>query len=258
MSSILFEIKEQVGIITLNRPDKLNVFNREMCLLLQEKLDKCKAENIRAVYITGAGKGFSAGQDLSEVSNPDNSLDFNTILTRHYNPIVTRIRKLEKPVVAAVNGVAAGAGANIALCCDIVVAAQSAFFIQAFSKLGLIPDSGGTYTLPRLIGWQKASALMMLGEKVSAADAERFGMIYKVFDDESFSEQALSIVSRLAEMPTKGLALTKQLLNISLINHFEEQLQEENVFQQRAAKTEDYKEGVNAFLEKRTPVFKGK
>ena len=258
MSSILFEIKEQVGIITLNRPDKLNVFNREMCLLLQEKLDKCKAENIRAVYITGAGKGFSAGQDLSEVSNPVNSLDFNTILTRHYNPIVTRIRKLEKPVVAAVNGVAAGAGANIALCCDIVVAAQSAFFIQAFSKLGLIPDSGGTYTLPRLIGWQKASALMMLGEKVSAADAERFGMIYKVFDDESFSEQALSIVSRLAEMPTKGLALTKQLLNISLINHFEEQLQEENVFQQRAAKTEDYKEGVNAFLEKRTPVFKGK
>jgi len=258
MSSILFEIKEQVGIITLNRPDKLNVFNREMCLLLQEKLDKCKAENIRAVYITGAGKGFSAGQDLSEVSNPVNSLDFNTILTRHYNPIVTRIRKLEKPVVAAVNGVAAGAGANIALCCDIVVAAQSAFFIQAFSKLGLIPDSGGTYTLPRLIGWQKASALMMLGEKVSAADAERFGMIYKVFDDESFSEQAFSIVSRLAEMPTKGLALTKQLLNISLINHFEEQLQEENVFQQRAAKTEDYKEGVNAFLEKRTPVFKGK
>jgi len=258
MSSILFEIKEQVGIITLNRPDKLNVFNREMSLLLQENLDKCKAENIRAVYITGAGKGFSAGQDLSEVSNPVNSLDFNTILTRHYNPIVTRIRKLEKPVVAAVNGVAAGAGANIALCCDIVVAAQSAFFIQAFSKLGLIPDSGGTYTLPRLIGWQKASALMMLGEKVSAADAERFGMIYKVFDDESFSEQALSIVSRLAEMPTKGLALTKQLLNISLINHFEEQLQEENVFQQRAAKTEDYKEGVNAFLEKRTPVFKGK
>ena len=258
MSSILFEIKEQVGIITLNRPEKLNVFNREMSLLLQENLDKCKAENIRAVYITGAGKGFSAGQDLSEVSNPVNSLDFNTILTRHYNPIVTRIRKLEKPVVAAVNGVAAGAGANIALCCDIVVAAQSAFFIQAFSKLGLIPDSGGTYTLPRLIGWQKASALMMLGEKVSAADAERFGMIYKVFDDESFSEQALSIVSRLAEMPTKGLALTKQLLNISLINHFEEQLQEENVFQQRAAKTEDYKEGVNAFLEKRTPVFKGK
>ena len=258
MSSILFEIKEQVGIITLNRPDKLNVFNREMSLLLQENLDKCKAENIRAVYITGAGKGFSAGQDLSEVSNPVNSLDFNTILTRHYNPIVTRIRKLEKPVVAAVNGVAAGAGANIALCCDIVVAAQSAFFIQAFSKLGLIPDSGGTYTLPRLIGWQKASALMMLGEKVSAADAERFGMIYKVFDDESFSEQAFSIVSRLAEMPTKGLALTKQLLNISLINHFEEQLQEENVFQQRAAKTEDYKEGVNAFLEKRTPVFKGK
>ena len=258
MASILFEIKEKVGIITLNRPDKLNAFNREMSLLLQEKLDACRDEKIRAVYITGAGKGFSAGQDLSEVSNPENSVSFNTILSQHYNPVVTRIRKLEKPVVAAINGVAAGAGANIALTCDIVVAAQSASFIQAFSKLGLIPDSGGTYTLPRLIGWQKASALMMLGEKVTAPDAERFGMIYKVFPDESFAEQAFSIASRLAEMPTKGLALTKQLLNISLINHFEEQLQEENVFQQRAAKTEDYTEGVNAFLEKRAPVFKGK
>ena len=258
MSSILFEIKEQVGIITLNRPDKLNAFNGEMALLLQDKLDECKSEEIRAVYITGAGKGFSAGQDLSEVSNPDNSLDFNTILSKHYNPVVTRIRKLEKPIVAAVNGVAAGAGANIALCCDIVVAAQSASFLQAFSKLGLIPDSGGTYILPRLIGWQKATALMMLGEKIPAADAERFGMIYKVFPDESFSDHAFSIVTALAKMPTKGLAYTKQLLNISLINHFEEQLLEENIFQQRAIRTDDYKEGVNAFLEKRIPQFKGK
>src|SRR6478672_6874569 len=180
MSSILFEIKDSIGFITLNRPDKLNSFNREMALLMQEKLDACKSKEVRCVYITGAGKGFSAGQDLSEVSAPD-APGFDKILSEHYNPIVTRVRQLEKPVVAAVNGVAAGAGANIALCCDIVIASQSASFLQAFSKIGLIPDSGGTYILPRLIGWQKASALMMLGDKLPAADAERMGMIYKVF-----------------------------------------------------------------------------
>ena len=147
MAPILFEIREAIGIITLNRPDKLNCFNREMALLMQEKLDDCRAKEVRCVYITGAGKGFCAGQDLAEVTEP-NGPDFNVILSEHYNPIVTRIRKLEKPVVAAVNGVAAGAGANVALCCDVVVAAQSASFIQAFSKLGLIPDSGGTYFLP--------------------------------------------------------------------------------------------------------------
>ncbi|MBS1610879.1 MAG: enoyl-CoA hydratase/isomerase family protein [Bacteroidetes bacterium] len=257
MSSILFEIKDNIGIISLNRPEKLNSFNGEMSLLLQDKLDECKSDEVRAIYITGTGKGFSAGQDLSEIADT-NGPGFTTVLSKYYNPIVTRIRKLEKPVVAAVNGVAAGAGANIALCCDIVVAAQSASFIQAFSKIGLIPDSGGTYILPRLIGWQKASALMMLGDKVSATDAERFGMIYKVFPDESFSQESFAIAATLARMPTKGLGYTKQVLNISLINHFEEQLQEENVYQQRAAKTEDYEEGVNAFLEKRTPVFKGK
>lgn len=257
MSSILFEKKDNIGIIRLNRPDKLNSFNGEMALLLQSKLDECKADEVRAVYLTGMGRAFSAGQDLSEVADV-NGPNFNTILSKYYNPIVTRIRKLEKPVVAAVSGVAAGAGANIALCCDIVVAAQSASFIQAFSKIGLIPDSGGTYILPRLVGWQKASALMMLGDKISATDAERFGMIYKVFPDESFSEESFTIAATLAKMPTKGLAYTKQVLNISLINHFEEQLQEENVFQQRAAKTEDYAEGVKAFLEKRIPVFQGK
>jgi 2-(1,2-epoxy-1,2-dihydrophenyl)acetyl-CoA isomerase len=257
MASILFEIKDQVGYITLNRPDKLNSFTGEMALLLQDKLDECKADEVRAVYITGMGKGFSAGQDLLKIANQDD-LDFDTILTKYYNPIVTRIRQLEKPVVAAVNGVAAGAGANIALSCDIVIASQSASFIQAFSKIGLIPDSGGTYTLPRLIGWQKASALMMLGEKVSAADAEKFGMIYKVFPDETFSENAISIVTTLSKMPTKGLAYTKQALNKSFNNNFEEQLAEENKFQQLAANTDDYKEGVAAFLEKRIPVFKGK
>jgi 2-(1,2-epoxy-1,2-dihydrophenyl)acetyl-CoA isomerase len=247
MSSILFEINNHIAFITLNRPDKLNSFNREMALLLQEKLDQCKSKGVRCVYITGAGKAFSAGQDLAEVTDPGGP-GMQRILSEHYNPIVTRIRKLEKPVVAAVNGVAAGAGANIALCCDIVVAAESATFIQAFSKIGLIPDSGGTHTLPRLIGWQKASALMMLGEKVSAADAEKMGMIYKIFPDETFAENSKNISLYLAQMPTKGLAYTKQVLSMSFTTSFEEQLHDEDIFQQKAAQTVDYKEGVNAFL----------
>jgi len=258
MSSILFDIKEQVAFITLNRPDKLNAFDREMALLLQEKLDECKSSKIRCVYITGAGKAFSAGQDLAEVADPPaGGPGMRRILSEQYNPIVTRIRKLEKPVVAAINGVAAGAGANIALCSDIVVAAESASFIQAFSKIGLIPDSGGTHTLPRLIGWQKASALMMLGEKVTAADAERMGMIYKVFPDETFAENSRNIAAYLAQMPTKGLAYTKQILSMSFTTSFEEQLHDEDIFQQKAAQTADYKEGVNAFLEKRKPRFTG-
>ena len=256
MSSILFEIKNSIAIITLNRPDKLNSFNREMALLMQDKLDECKSKEVRCVYITGAGKAFSAGQDLSEVVD-ENGPGMERILSEHYHPIVTRIRKLEKPVIAAVNGVAAGAGANIALCCDIVTAAKSASFIQAFSKIGLIPDSSGTFFLPRLIGWQKASALMMLGEKVSAEEAERIGMIYKFFPDETFAGNAMNIAVYLSEMPTKGLAYTKQLLGHSVKATFEEQLQDEDVYQQRAAKTKDFQEGVTAFLEKRNPKFTG-
>lgn len=227
-----------------------------MALELQAALDECKNNTIRAVYITGAGKAFCAGQDLAEVVDP-NGPGMQRILSEHYNPIVTRIRQLEKPVVAAVNGVAAGAGANIALCCDIVVATQSASFLQAFSKIGLIPDSGGTHTLPRLIGWQKASALMMLGDKVPAAEAERIGMIYKVLPDENFAEESLKIASTLSFMPTKGLAYTKQLLSMSFTTTFPEQLQDEDIYQQKASQTADFKEGVQAFLEKRMPLFRG-
>lgn len=257
MSSILFDVKDNVATITLNRPEKYNAFNREMALELQQKLDECKTlKNIRVVYITGEGKAFCSGQDLDEVADT-NGLDVSSILSQHYNPIIKKIRKLEKPVVAAVNGVAAGAGANIALCCDIIVASHSSSFIQAFSKIGLIPDSGGTFFLPRLVGWQKASALFLLGEKISASEAEAMGMIYKVFPDEAFVEESFKIASTLAQMPTKALGYTKLALNNSLINNFEDQLHDEELLQERAGKTDDYKEGIQAFLEKRKPIFKG-
>ena len=186
MFSVLFDIKDNVGIIHLHRPEKYNSFNRAMALHLQQVLDDCATDkSIRAIYLTGSGKAFCAGQDLGELTG-ENPPGFDVILSEHYNPIIHKIRTIEKPVICAVNGVAAGAGANIALCCDVVVASHSASFIQAFSKIGLVPDSGGTFTLPRLVGWQKASALMMLGEKLSATEAERIGMLYKVFDDEDF------------------------------------------------------------------------
>ncbi|HEU4469490.1 MAG TPA: enoyl-CoA hydratase-related protein, partial [Flavisolibacter sp.] len=240
MDSILFEIKKGIAIIHLNRPEKFNAFNREMALLLQEKLNLCRAREVRCVYITGSGRAFSAGQDLEEVVATGGP-EVTTILSEHYNPVIKAIRRLEKPVVAAVNGVAAGAGANIALCCDIVVAARSASFIQAFSKIGLIPDSGGTYFLPRLIGWQKALALCMLGEKLGAAEAEQMGMIYKSFADEVFADEAFKIASTLASMPTIGLALTKQAFNNSFINNYEDQLHDEELLQEKAGRTFDYK-----------------
>jgi 2-(1,2-epoxy-1,2-dihydrophenyl)acetyl-CoA isomerase len=257
MASVELEIKDNVAVITLNRPDKFNAFNREMALLLQQLLDDCAANaEVRCIYLTGNGKAFCAGQDLAELVG-ENAPGFEQILAEHFNPIVTRLRNINKPVVCAVNGVAAGAGANIAFCGDVVVATASASFIQAFSKIGLIPDSGGTYTLPRLIGWQKASALMMLGDKVGAAEAEQMGMLYKVFEDDVFAAESFKLAATLAQMPTKGLALTKQALNASLHNSFEQQLNTEDKLQYEAAHTYDYNEGVAAFLEKRKPVFKG-
>ncbi|MFT3826471.1 MAG: 2-(1,2-epoxy-1,2-dihydrophenyl)acetyl-CoA isomerase PaaG [Chitinophagaceae bacterium] len=257
MPSILFHLEENVAVITLNRPEKLNSFNREMALLLQEKLDECAAsKDIRCVYITGAGKGFCAGQDLAEVTTPGGP-GFDKILSEHYNPIIVKIRELKKPVVAAINGVAAGAGANIALCCDIVLATQSASFIQAFSKIGLIPDSGGTFFLPRLIGWQKASAIMMLGDKISAEEAERWGMIYKYFADTAFEIESKKIARQLSQMPTQALAYTKTALQWSLTHTMQDQLMNEDNLQQQAAATADYKEGISAFMEKRAPQFKG-
>lgn len=257
MECIIFEVKDNTAIIRLNRPEKFNAITGPMALRLQSILDDCAADkSIRAIYLTGNGRAFCAGQDLSELSG-ENAPGFDRILAEHYNPIVSRIRSIEKPVVCAVNGVAAGAGANIALCCDIVVAAASASFIQAFSKVGLIPDSGGTFTLPRLVGFQKAMAFMMLGDKVSAADAEKYGMLYKVFADDVFAGESMKIAAVLAGMPTKALAYTKQALNASLHNSFEAQLRVEDKLQFAAANTYDYNEGVAAFLEKRPPVFKG-
>jgi 2-(1,2-epoxy-1,2-dihydrophenyl)acetyl-CoA isomerase len=257
MQYIIFSIEDAVARITLNRPDKLNAFNRDMAMEMQSCLDEAATlREVRAVLITGAGKGFCAGQDLAEITDPAGPT-MSQILSEHYNPIIRKIRTMAKPVIAGVNGVAAGAGANIALCCDIVIARHSALFVQAFSKIGLIPDSGGTYFLPRLIGWQKASALMMTGDKVSATEAEQMGMIYKVVPDEVFDDNIRIFAIQMAEMPTHGLALTKHALNYSLSGNYEQQLDLEDKLQQEAALTYDYREGVDAFIQKRKPMFKG-
>jgi 2-(1,2-epoxy-1,2-dihydrophenyl)acetyl-CoA isomerase len=258
-NSILIKIENQVAYITLNRPDVFNSFNREMALLLQSILDDCEYNNeVRSIVITGNGKAFCAGQDLKEVTSSELNPGFKKILEEHYNPIITRIRSIHKPIVAAVNGVAAGAGANIALSCDLVVASNKASFIQAFSKIGLIPDSGGTFFLPRLIGFQKATALMMLGDKVTAEEAEELGMIFKAISSESFNEEVEKLAVKLANMPSKALGLIKELLNKSITNTLEQQLELEGKLQIEAALSEDYTEGVNAFMEKIKPIFKGK
>ena len=257
-NSIELKIENKVAFITLNRPEVFNSFNREMALSLQSILDSCEADDsVRAIVLTGNGKAFCAGQDLKEVTDPDLNPGFKKILEEHYNPIITRLRAIKKPIIGAVNGVAAGAGANIALACDIVVAHNKVSFIQAFSLIGLVPDSAGTYFLPRLIGFQKALALAMLGDKISAEDAEKMGMIYKSVPLEEFEETISKLALKLANMPTKALGLIKELFNRSMINTLDQQLALESKLQIEAAQSEDYREGVAAFIEKRKPNFKG-
>lgn len=252
-----WQVEGQVAIITFHRPEVFHSFNRSMALEMQHALDMCKAEHIRAVLIQGEGKAFCAGQDLAEVTGP-NPPSFQTILSEHYNPIIERICALPKPVIAAVNGVAAGAGANIALACDIVLASSQAAFIQAFSKIGLVPDSGGSYFLPRLVGYQKALGLMLTGDRVSAEEAERMGMIYRVLPAESFHADSLAMAHQLSNMPTHALALTKQMMRQSMQSNLHEQLRLEEAMQIEAGQTADYHEGVQAFMQKRKPVFSGK
>lgn len=258
MNTVLLQKEQGVAILTLNRPETYNSFNKDMAFALQAHLDDCAQDDaVRCIYITGAGKGFCSGQDLSEAMSPS-AEDFERMVRDHYNAVILRLRNIEKPIIAAVNGVAAGAGANLALACDIVLASTQASFIQAFSKIGLIPDSGGTFFLPRLVGMQRAAALMMTAEKVSAADAVQMGMIYKCMPAETFLADSMQMAVQLAQMPTKGLGLTKKLLNSSYNNDLDTQLNTEMTHQIMAGGSADFKEGVAAFLEKRKPNFTGK
>jgi 2-(1,2-epoxy-1,2-dihydrophenyl)acetyl-CoA isomerase len=246
--------------LTLNRPDKLNSFNEAMHAELRGALEHCAADpGCRAILLTGAGRAFCAGQDLSDrAMSADAGLpDLDDTLDRLYNPLIQLVRTLEKPIVCAVNGVAAGAGANLALACDIVLAARSASFIQAFCRLGLIPDAGGTWLLPRLVGEARARGLAFLGERLSASQAEAWGLIWRCVDDDRLLPEAMATAEQLAQGSTHGLALIKQALNASAGNSLDDQLRLESRLQQTAGRTDDYREGVRAFQEKRAPRFRG-
>ncbi len=248
-----------VSVLTLNRPDVLNSFNRKMAVELRTAIEAAADDPaIRAIFLTGAGRAFSAGQDLGDASkDPGEELDLGEIVRESFNPVIRALRTIEKPVVCAVNGVAAGAGANVALACDVVYASSDASFIQSFSKIGLIPDSGGTFFLPRIAGFGRASAMMMLGSRIPAAMAAEFGMVFQVVAPEELRETAMLAARTLSEMPTRGIGLTKRALNSSYGRAFEEQLVLEEDLQREAGKTRDFKEGVAAFLEKRKPTFTG-
>ncbi|HZS57910.1 MAG TPA: 2-(1,2-epoxy-1,2-dihydrophenyl)acetyl-CoA isomerase PaaG [Gemmatimonadaceae bacterium] len=257
---VLREVEAGVLRLTMNRPEVLNSCNRRMAGELREAFESAaKDDSIRAVLLTGAGRAFCAGQDLAEAAPPDGSTppDFGDIV-RGYNALILAIRRLEKPVVAAVNGVAAGAGANLALACDIVIAADSATFIQAFVKIGLVPDTSGTYFLPRLVGFARATSLAMLGGKLPAAQAKEWGMIHDVAPGASLMETAGALARDLATQPTRALGFIKRALNESMTNGLEDQLKLEGELQRLASRTADYKEGVRAFQEKRAPTFTGK
>lgn len=257
-NTIKIENRRAVAILSLNRPEVFHSFNREMSHALLEALSAAEEDNnIRAIIITGSGKAFSAGQDLTEATAIDGPTIEN-ILNEHYNPLVRSIRSMNKPIIAAVNGIAAGAGANLALCCDIILASNQSSFIQAFSKIGLIPDTGGTFFLPRMIGFHRAMAYMMTAEKMSAQEAKDCGLVFKIFDDENFLEECIGFATNLANMPTRALALTKKALNISFSNTMDQQLGVELLLQIEASQTHDFKEGIEAFLQKRKPNFIGK
>lgn len=252
-------VDQGVAVLTLCRPDVLNSFNRRMAQELQRALSMVGDDaSVRAVLLTGAGRGFCAGQDLAEATGLESStVDLGDIVKSSYTPVVRAIRELEKPVVCAVNGVAAGAGANLAFACDIVVAAEDASFIQSFSKIGLVPDTGGSFFLPRLVGPARATALMFLAEKVTAKKALEWGMIYDVVPGTVLIDTATALARHLATMPTRGLALTKKLINASLSNDLASQLALEEDMQRQAGRTSDYAEGVRAFLDKRKPAYTG-
>ena len=260
MSQVLVETKGGLVTITLNRPDQLNAFNEEQHVSFRNALEAANGDDAcRAILITGSGRGFCAGQDLGD-RNPDTMdvpPDLGHTLETFYNPLIRLIRSIPKPVICAVNGVAAGAGANIAIACDMVLAAKSAKFIQSFSKIGLVPDSGGTWTLPRLIGEARAKALVLTAEPIMADEAERIGLIYKCVEDGDLMEEARILAHRFAQGPTKGFGLAKHALHASASNSLDEQLDLEQDLQREAGRSEDYAEGVRAFLGKRAPEYKG-
>ena len=253
------ESSGSVLTITLNRPDVLNSFTLAMSKELRNALESARDDkSVRAILLTGAGRGFCAGQDLSDVPPAvAGKLDLGATVRETYIPLIDLLRKIEKPIVCAVNGVAAGAGANLAIACDIVIASDAATFIQSFSKIGLVPDSGGTFFLPRTIGMPMATALMMLGDKITAHRAAELGMIYRVVPADSLQAEAMSLAVQLAAMPTKGLGYTKRALNASAGNTLTQQLQVEEEMQREAGHTWDFEEGVAAFREKRKPEFRG-